>query len=187
MSDSLELVSAPLTTQEKVRLGQLERIVEKNLTGFVQCGRALLEIREDRLWRGQYASFADYCKERFGICRSTGDQLVRATQVFETLAAATGAPDSDTPVPETVPEIVLRPIARLPGPELLKMAVRYHDPRQTRGRFPSDLYIRPRPYTTRPDSQPFSILQPPVRSSAQVLPPEITSPTENYEQAPQIR
>jgi hypothetical protein len=50
-------VSQQLNTQEKIRLRQLELAVEKNLTGFIQCGRALLEIRESRLWRGRYTSF----------------------------------------------------------------------------------------------------------------------------------
>lgn len=110
---------ATLTTEQKVRLTQLERIVEKNLTGFIQAGRALLSIRDEQLFRGAgYDSFGEYVKGRFGICRSTADQLCRSTQVFETLAVTTGAPDSDTPVPETVPEVVLRPLTTLPDPAL---------------------------------------------------------------------
>jgi hypothetical protein len=102
-----------------VRLTQLERIVEKNLTGFIQAGRALLAIRDERLFTGAgYETFGEYVKGRFGICRSTADQLCRSTQVFETLALTTGAPDSDTPVSESVPEVVLRPLSTLPDPEL---------------------------------------------------------------------
>jgi hypothetical protein len=112
----------PLSAQERARLGQLERIVEKNLTGFIQCGRALLEIRESQLWRGQYWSFGEYCRERFAIARSTADQLCRSTRVFEVLVASTGALDSDTPIAETTPEIVLRPISQLPDSELQAQA-----------------------------------------------------------------
>jgi hypothetical protein len=111
-----EAVAAPLTTEQKIRLRQLELEVERNLTGFIKCGRALLSIREERLWCGRYENFSDYCRERFAIARSTADQLCRSTQVFETLSASLAG--SDTPVPETTPEIVLRPLTRLPTPEL---------------------------------------------------------------------
>ena len=111
-----EPVAAPLTVQEKVRLGQLELEIERNLTGFIKCGRCLLEIRESRLWRGRYENFSDYCRERFAIARSTADQICRSTVVFESLNAALAG--SDTPVSETTPEIVLRPLTTLPSPEL---------------------------------------------------------------------
>jgi hypothetical protein len=107
-----------LSAEEKRRLGELELIVERNIQGFIQAGRALLEIREKRLWRAQYRDFAEYCQLRYSIARTTADQFCRSTQLFETLAASTGAPDSDTPVPENIPEVVLRPLTTLPGPEL---------------------------------------------------------------------
>jgi hypothetical protein len=116
LEPNVPTTSELLSTQEKIRLGQLERIIEKNLTGFVQCGRALLEVRESRLWREGYASFADYCRERHAIARSTADQLCRSTAVYETLSATFA--DTDTPVPETTPEIVLRPLTQLASPEL---------------------------------------------------------------------
>jgi hypothetical protein len=108
----------PLTQQERIRLSQLEREVETNLTGFLKCGMALKEIHEPRLWRSAYQSFSEYAKLRFGLCHSTANQLVRSTTVYETLVQSTGAPDSDTPIAETVPEIVLRPLTTIPHPEL---------------------------------------------------------------------
>jgi hypothetical protein len=114
---SLEIVTAaqPLSPDEKSRLKALELTVERNLTGFIAAGRALLTIREEKLWRGRYASFAEYCRERFGLCRSTADQLCRSTQVFETLNVCLAGPDA--PVSNT-PEVVLRPLTTLPSPEL---------------------------------------------------------------------
>jgi len=109
---------SPLSQQERIRLSQLERQVETNLTGFLKCGMALKEIHEARLWRAQYASFAEYAKLRFGLCHSTANQLVRSTTVYETLVQSTGAPGSDTPIHENVPEIVLRPLTTLPDPAL---------------------------------------------------------------------
>ena len=69
-------------------------------------------------WRGRYASFSDYCRERFALARSTADQLCRSTQVFESLNATLAG--SDTPVPETTPSYPppVKPVCDRPGPPL---------------------------------------------------------------------
>jgi hypothetical protein len=113
-----EAAAPRLTVQERIRLGQLELEIEKNLTGFLKCGRALLEVRESRLYREKYKTFSEYCRERFGLARSTCDQLCRSTQVFETLT------NSGLQIPENVPELTLRPISQLPGGDLQSQAWR---------------------------------------------------------------
>jgi hypothetical protein len=127
--------SLPLTTEEKIRLGQLELTVERNLTGFIQCGRALLNIREEKLYRERYATFAEYCRERFAIARSTADQLCRSTQVYQALETTLAG--SNTPVPENVSELALRPISRLPGPELQAQTWRVASLVAPQGKIPS--------------------------------------------------
>jgi hypothetical protein len=126
-----EVIPTPLTCQEKVRLRQLELEIERNLTGFIRCGRALLEVRESRLYREKYKTFADYCRERFALARSTADQLCRSTQVFETLV------DSGLAVPETTPEVTLRPISQLPGGDLQTQAWRLATRVAPEGKAPS--------------------------------------------------
>jgi hypothetical protein len=115
MSAELETVPTaeitPLSIGEKIRLGQLERQVETNLTGFLKCGMALKEIHEARLWRAQYSSFAEYAKLRFGLCHSTANQLVRSCAIDRCAW-------NETPISATVPEIVLRPLTTLPNPDL---------------------------------------------------------------------
>ena len=130
---SLEIVpgSQPLTPQEKVRLGQLELTVERNLTGFIAAGRALLSIREEQLWRGQYENFSAYCRERFALARSTCDQLCRSTQVFEALT------NSGMQIPENVPELTLRPISQLPSGDLQSQAWRLSSLVAPEGKAPS--------------------------------------------------
>ena len=113
-----EAAAPRLTAQERVRLGQLELEIEQNLTGFIRCGRALLEVRESRLYRERYKTFAEYCRERFALARSTADQICRSTQVFESLV------DSGLLIPENVPELTLRPISQLPGGDLQTQAWR---------------------------------------------------------------
>jgi hypothetical protein len=108
----------PLDVEERIRLNQLEITIGKTVHSFLTCARALVEIRERQLWREKYQSFGDYAKLRWGICRSTADQLCRGATVYETLVQSTGAPGSDTPISETTPEVVLRPLCQLPGDEL---------------------------------------------------------------------
>ena len=128
---SLDVIQSPLTVQERVRFGQLELEIERNLTGFIKCGRALLEVRELRLYRERYASFAEYCRERFALARSTCDQLCRSTQVYETLT------DSGIQIPENVPELTLRPISQLPSSDLQSQAWRLSTMVAPEGKAPS--------------------------------------------------
>jgi hypothetical protein len=112
------LVSAALSTEEKVRLHQLERVVETNFRGFLEAGKALLEIRSSRLYRERYPNFEQYVRERWGLSAHRANELCRGVTTAELLLSTTGAPGTDTPLPADVPELVLRPLTRLAEPEL---------------------------------------------------------------------
>ena len=47
----------PLSPAERAELEDLELLIEKNLVGFLECGKSLLRIREARLYREKYDSF----------------------------------------------------------------------------------------------------------------------------------
>jgi hypothetical protein len=108
----------PLTDSERLRLGQLERTVEKNLSAFIQCGLALMEIREKRLYRTTNSNFADYCRERFALARSTVDQVIRSAATAQQLI------DHGAQLPANTSEAVIRPLSALPSPELQSAAWR---------------------------------------------------------------
>ena len=63
--------SIGLTSAEKSRLTELEGVVERTLDGFLECGRALAEIRNKRLYRQDFA---------------TGKIIARANGVWVTVA-----------------------------------------------------------------------------------------------------
>ena len=111
-------VAQPLSIEEKVRLRQLERQVEKNLSAFIQCGRALLEIRSSKLFRDRYATFEAYCRERFALARSSCDQLIRSASTAQLLI------DSGVDMPDNASEAVVRPVSTLSSPELQVQAWR---------------------------------------------------------------
>lgn len=137
MIAQLDFTPATLTTQERVRLHQLERLVEKHIVGFIETGKALAEIRSSRLYREHYSTFEQYVKERWALSRSRADELCRSTATAELILSTTGSANSDTPLPENVPELTLRPISQLPGGDLQSQARRLSAMVAPEGKAPS--------------------------------------------------
>ena len=74
-----------ITLDERSRLYQLEETIEHGLNTFVDVGNALLEIRDNRLYRQEYHTFEDYCKERWNFVRRQADRLIEAAETVENL------------------------------------------------------------------------------------------------------
>jgi hypothetical protein len=101
-----------LTAREKIRKEQLERVVEHGLAQFLEVGKALAELRSRRLYRTHFATFEDYVRTRFGLARSSVDQLIRSASTAQCLL------DNGLDLPESTTESMIRPISALPGDEL---------------------------------------------------------------------
>ena len=104
----------PLNCEERIRLAQLETLIEGSLEKFLLAGRALLEIKTRRLYRQEYSTFQDYCMKRWAISERRGLDLVRSTAVAENLLAGPAGPSGDAPLPPDLSENVMRPLAKLP-------------------------------------------------------------------------
>jgi hypothetical protein len=63
-----------LTTEEKIRLHQLERVVEKHLDSFLAVGKALAEIRSSRLYRQHFPTLEAYVREHWALARGITHQ-----------------------------------------------------------------------------------------------------------------
>lgn len=72
-----------LTVSEEAELRTLELTIERGLKTFVDVGKALMEIRDKRLYRQQYGTFEDYCRERWAMARRTAYQMIEAAEVVE--------------------------------------------------------------------------------------------------------
>jgi len=101
-----------LSDQQRERLHELERVVERNLTSFLEAGRALLEIRDSGFYK-HYGTFEQYLVRRWGISTSRGKELMRSTLVAENLLTGAAAPGGDAPLPEGLSEQSLRPLSKL--------------------------------------------------------------------------
>ena len=70
---------------ESIRLHRLEEVIETGLRTFVEVGNALLEIRDSRLYRRDFSTFEDYCRDRWGMVRRHANRLIAAAEVVENL------------------------------------------------------------------------------------------------------
>lgn len=101
-------MSEELTVIEKANLVELEETIQKNLTAFYEVGFALMQIRDNRLYREVYGTFEEYCKEKWGMERNYANKLIKASEVVENLG---------TVVPIPTSERVVRPLTRIKDPE----------------------------------------------------------------------
>jgi hypothetical protein len=78
------------------RLTEAEGVIERGLGTFVEVGAALMSIRDERLYRVEYGTFEDYCRERWGFSRSRTYQMIDAASVVQAVSTIV-----DTPIPAT--------------------------------------------------------------------------------------
>jgi hypothetical protein len=95
-----------LTIIEVNNLTELEATIEKNLKSFYEVGFALMQIRDNKLYRQTFTTFEGYCKEKWGMNRDYANKLIRSSEVINNL---------DTTV--SISERALRPLTKIKDPE----------------------------------------------------------------------
>lgn len=101
-----------LTAVERSRLHDAEAVVERGLKTFVEVGQALIEIRDNRLYRASHATFEDYCEQRWRLSRARAYQLVDAAAVSELISSTMVDKIHSAPV-VPVSERQARPLTKL--------------------------------------------------------------------------
>ncbi len=104
---SIQICQASLTTREQREFGRAERTIAKGLKSFLEVGMALKEIRDKRLYRQQYDTFAEYVAKRWEMSRPRAYELCAASEVMADLS---GIPDIRV-LPEN--EAQANPLTRL--------------------------------------------------------------------------
>ncbi|WP_373535299.1 hypothetical protein [Microcoleus sp.] len=104
-----EYPTAQLDVTQRARFLELESIVEHGLQTFYEVGKALDEIREEKLYRETHKNFEAYCQQKWGIARRTAYRFIDAAKVMDNLC----------PIGHKIPtkENQVRPLAGL-SPEL---------------------------------------------------------------------
>lgn len=94
-----------LSINESQELQQCENIIESGLETFYAVGVALLTIRDKKLFKQEYSSFEEYCRDRWNISQRYAYNLIAASLVVDNLAS------TETPPP--VSERLARPLSKL--------------------------------------------------------------------------
>src|SRR4030042_6085647 len=84
-----------LSTTERVRLEQYEKIIERGKQTFIEVGSALMSIRESRLYRATHATFEDYCRERWGWSQRNVNYQIKAAEIAAHLGTAVPKPEAE--------------------------------------------------------------------------------------------
>jgi hypothetical protein len=75
-----EMEDRNLAEENAERRGLLEDIIDRGLQTFLEVGSALKEIKEQKLWSPEYASFEDYCEGRWNWTMRYANNVVRAAR-----------------------------------------------------------------------------------------------------------
>ena len=87
-----DLLGNTLTINERVELDTLEGIISREMKSFMDVGKALLTIRERKLYRGEFKTFKAYCAGEMGDEQGSWKQV---DTMF--VAANSGGPISQEP------------------------------------------------------------------------------------------
>jgi len=86
-SVSVEVVDPEELTEEELSLRlHLERKVERS---FYECGKAIIELRNKRLYRSTHKTFEEYCRDRFGFTHRSVNYLIAGSMVVDNLQKGT--------------------------------------------------------------------------------------------------
>ncbi len=106
--------SGLLTAREQITLTECEGIIERGWVTFVDVGRALMTIRDGKLYRAVHPTFEAYCRERWHYQKSHAYRLIAAAEVIKCLS-----PVGDIPRPTH--ESQIRALAGLPPEQVVSI------------------------------------------------------------------
>jgi hypothetical protein len=77
--------NSKLTSKEQTELKELEKQITDNYQSAFTLAAALAKIHDQRLYRAQYKTFAEYCKQRWDYSRSYCERLAAVDDVMNDL------------------------------------------------------------------------------------------------------
>ena len=83
-----------LTGTESRRLETIEAVIRRGQKTFVEIGAALATIRDERLYRSDFSTFQEYCKERWSWDSNYARRLISAAEVVQSVPIGTVSSES---------------------------------------------------------------------------------------------
>lgn len=79
------MTTEPISLTESKQLVSLESKIEAGQKTFLEVGLALAEIRDNKLYRSDYSTFEDYCKEKWGWEKRYWQYVIAASETVRNL------------------------------------------------------------------------------------------------------
>lgn len=121
-----EVGTVDLTPSQRLHLQACEAVIEKGIKTFVAVGKALSEIRDDRLYLETHTSFEAYAKERWNLTRPRAYQLMDHSKTVEAITEGIGL-STKVDIPETQTRKI-KPVVGLVKTEVKKRVDAGEDP-----------------------------------------------------------
>jgi hypothetical protein len=75
-----------LSDTELHALRDCEKTIARGLKTFKEVGIALAQIKVEKLYRAEFATFEDYCRTKWNFDRTYAHRLIKASEVVENVA-----------------------------------------------------------------------------------------------------
>ncbi|MBI4663294.1 MAG: hypothetical protein HY735_31220 [Verrucomicrobia bacterium] len=103
-----------LSTSEQAELAECEGIIARGLQSFVEVGRAMMRLRDKRLYRAMYGTFEEYCRARWQYGKSYAYHLIAAAEVASHLSTIVD-------IPKPTREAQVRPLVGLRSDQAVRV------------------------------------------------------------------
>lgn len=132
-----EIIMGPMSRAELTRYSSLKAELADQLdiinTAFIKVGRIMSQIRDQRLYRGEFDTFEQFCKSIVGKDKRYVNRLIMAHDVVEQLMLE-GIKESELPNSERV----CRELANYPTADITKIYRRAKQLALTKGKAQPD-------------------------------------------------
>lgn len=99
-------ITEVLSLAESTALAGYKQTITNGLKTFYDVGRALTEIRDNKLYRGTHKTFESFCQDEWDMERRHAYRLIAGAEVLENVSRGTQIPK--------VTERAVRPLTALP-------------------------------------------------------------------------
>ncbi len=69
-------MTTELSKQDRGDFNVLKAVIRKHKDSVFEVARALKQIRDRKLWRGQHESYEDFCREEYGFSHQWANKLI---------------------------------------------------------------------------------------------------------------
>ena len=108
---------AAVTAKDETDFKTFDGIVRKGVAAYMECGAALREIHDRKLWRvAGHKTWEEYCRKVVGISKPYAHRIVRATEISLELQKSLPI-GNDSKVILPIMETQVRPLQQLEDPE----------------------------------------------------------------------